>query len=294
MSNLVPIQKQQVSGALVIQSVDDVARIAKMMADSGFFSDCKAAAQAGVKIMAGLELGIPAFAAMSGIHLIQGRPAIGANLIAAKVKSSGKYDYRVLEQSDQLCRIAFYQGKEQIGVSEFSAADAKRMGTKNMDKMPKNMLFARAISNGVKWYCPDLFIAPVYTPEELGASVSDDGQVTIDVEQEHQTDPWTTERINGLLSRTHLSPEGLAKIAKKLKIDLGNPTHEQIDALRDAAYASVLSEFFPSAKAAWDAYRAMDREEDWGDEALWQEWERTVKGMIASEAVTAEVVEEEF
>lgn len=29
------------------------------------------------------------------------------------------------------------------------------------------MLFARAISNGVKWYCPDVFAGPVYVPEEM-------------------------------------------------------------------------------------------------------------------------------
>lgn len=36
----------------------------------------------------------------------------------------------------------------------------------------------------VKWYCPDIFLgAPVYTPEELGATVDDNGDiVTIDAE----------------------------------------------------------------------------------------------------------------
>jgi hypothetical protein len=34
------------------------------------------------------------------------------------------------------------------------------------------MLFARAISNGAKFYCPDAFAgAPVYTPDELGAEI---------------------------------------------------------------------------------------------------------------------------
>jgi capsule polysaccharide export protein KpsE/RkpR len=29
------------------------------------------------------------------------------------------------------------------------------------------MLFARAISNGVKWFTPDIYDAPVYVPEEM-------------------------------------------------------------------------------------------------------------------------------
>lgn len=32
------------------------------------------------------------------------------------------------------------------------------------------MLFARAISNGVAWYCPDVVSGRVYTPEELDAT----------------------------------------------------------------------------------------------------------------------------
>ena len=29
------------------------------------------------------------------------------------------------------------------------------------------MLFARAISNGQKWFCPDIFQISVYVPEEM-------------------------------------------------------------------------------------------------------------------------------
>ena len=47
-----------------------------------------------------------------------------------------------------------------------------------MGKFPRNMLFARSLSNGVKWFCPDIFLgAPVYTPDELGATVDEQGEV---------------------------------------------------------------------------------------------------------------------
>ena len=48
-----------------------------------------------------------------------------------------------------------------------SIEDAKKAGTKNIDRFPKNMLFARAMSNGVKWYTPDIYESPVYVPEEM-------------------------------------------------------------------------------------------------------------------------------
>lgn len=147
--------------------ISEIMTMAKTFAESGMFTDAKGMAQAFVKIQAGQEIGIPPFAAMGGIHIIQGKPTLGAGLIASTVKGSGKYDYRVKEMTDKICSIDFVQGDEFIGNSTFTIEDAKKALTKNIDKFPKNMLFARAISNGVKWFCPDVFSGPVYVPEEM-------------------------------------------------------------------------------------------------------------------------------
>ena len=166
----------------IVRSVDDLARIGKMMAVSGYFQDAREAAQAAVKVQAGMEMGFGPFTSMTGIHIIQGRPSVGANLMASAVKTNPRYDYRVREMTDQACRIEFFEiigGKrESIGVSEFTLADGKKAGTKNLDKFPRNMLFARAMSNGIRWFCPDAFNgSTVYTPEELGADVDEDGNI---------------------------------------------------------------------------------------------------------------------
>ncbi len=151
---------------------------AAAMVKSGYFQDTREVSQAIVKILAGREMGFGPFASMTGVYIISGRPALSASLMATAVKRSGKYDYRVLTMTELACEIAFYQGKDEIGRSKFSADDARKAGTKNMEKFPKNMLFARAMSNGVRWYCPDVFTAgPVYTPEELGAAVNEDGEM---------------------------------------------------------------------------------------------------------------------
>lgn len=162
----------------IINNMDDAARAAKAMAVSGYFQDAKQAEQALVKILAGREMGFGPFASMNGVYIIQGRPSIGANLMAAAVKGSGRYNYRVIEMTDTKCSIKFYEGKEEIGVSTFTIEDARKAQTKNLDKFPRNMLFARAMSNGVRWYCPDVFSGnTVYTPEELGANVNEEGEV---------------------------------------------------------------------------------------------------------------------
>ena len=166
----------------------EIMNIGKAFAESGMFPDIKSAAQAVVKIQAGAEMGIPPFAAMSGIHIIQGKPTIGAGLMAANVKASNKYDYKVIEQTEKVCSIDFYKGKEKLGNSTFTIEEAKKAGTKNLDKFPKNMLFARAISNGVKWYTPDVFSGPVYTPEEFDVVTQDINHTDIKEEVTHAVD----------------------------------------------------------------------------------------------------------
>jgi hypothetical protein len=162
----------------IYQQFNQIQQAAGALYKSGYFTDAKSEAQAIVKVMAGAELGLPPFAAMTGIHIIQGKPALGANVIATLIKNDPRYDYRVLEHSDTVCRIQFYENGKPCGVSEFTAQDARKAQTKNMDKFPKNMLFARAISNGAKWYTPGIFGGtPVYTPDELGADVDEDGVI---------------------------------------------------------------------------------------------------------------------
>ena len=149
----------------------DLFRLGEVLAQSGYFQDARQAAQAIVKVMAGRELGFGPIASMTGIHIIQGRPAIGADLMAKAVKRSGRYNYRVTELTDDACSIDFFEKSgdawRPIGSSRFTRQDAAKAKTKNLDAFPRNMLFARAMSNGVKWFCPDALGLTTYTPEEL-------------------------------------------------------------------------------------------------------------------------------
>ena len=171
-------------------NIDELKRLGIMLATSGYFETAQkqdqAVAQMCVKVLAGRELGFGPFASVNGIHVIKGKPAISANLMAAAVKSNPRYDYRVRQMDNDGAKIEFFEivdGKrESLGVSEFTRQDAKAAGTQNMDKFGRNMMFARAMSNGVKWFAPDVFDGNVvYVPEELGATVDGDGNV-IDVD----------------------------------------------------------------------------------------------------------------
>ncbi len=156
----------------------EVEQFGSAMVASGYFKDAQKVSQAIVKIQAGAELGLPPFASMSGIHIIQGKPVLGANVLATLIANDPRYNYRVTEMSDENVTIVFYEGSQVVGESSFSAGDAKKAGTKNMGKFPRNMLFARAMSNGAKWYTPGIFGGmPVYTPEDFDLEVNEGGDI---------------------------------------------------------------------------------------------------------------------
>jgi hypothetical protein len=164
-------------------TIQEITTIGQAYASSGMFPDIRQQGQAIVKIMAGQEMGVAPFASMTGIHIIQGKAVIGANLMADRVKASGKYDYRVLKLDDNGCELEFYQGGKPVGRSAFTEKDAKAAGLHGKDnwkKYARNMYFARALSNGQRWYAPDVFNgATVYTPDELGQQVDDEGNTVL-------------------------------------------------------------------------------------------------------------------
>lgn len=154
---------------LVHLSIDQIEHVALRAAHSGQFGFAKPE-QAFMAVLAGQEIGIGPFAAVNGIHIISGKPVVGANVLARLVKSSGKYDYRITKHDETECVIAYFEGGDHVGDSRFTIKMAERAGLAggaNWKKTPENMLFARAMSNGVKWFCPDVTAGPFYVEGEI-------------------------------------------------------------------------------------------------------------------------------
>ncbi len=72
---------------------ETIMNMGEVFANSGYFADANEQAQAVVKMLAGQEMGVGPFASMSGIHIIKGKPEVGAHLLAGIIKRSGKYEY---------------------------------------------------------------------------------------------------------------------------------------------------------------------------------------------------------
>lgn len=163
---------QNTSAGIHVHTIDEAITLAKTFAASGMFKDTKNANECVVKILMGREFGFTPVAAMSAIHIVQGKMMLSGVAIGTLIKRHRNYRYRVLESTDKVCRIEFFErldGEWQSsGIEEFTDADAKRQQTQNMQKFPKNMLFNRAMSNGAKMHCPDVFGGqPVYTEGEI-------------------------------------------------------------------------------------------------------------------------------
>ncbi len=183
-------------GSARLPSVVNVQGLGKIIAASGYFKDARQAAKAVVKVLAGQELGFAPIFSMSNIHIIEGKIAMGAMLIAAHIRRSNRYDYKILKHTDDGCTIQIIDHAvgNVLGETTFNKADARRAGliSKNVwKKYPRNMYFSRAIANAAKWFVPHLFGGAVYTPEELGAIVADDGTVIIEGEVEDITEKAT-------------------------------------------------------------------------------------------------------
>lgn len=159
------------------ENINDLERFARHAVASRFFKSANDVSAAIIKAQYGLELGIEPVTAMQGIHAIEGKMALSSGLIAARIKASGRYDYRVARADNEACVLSFRErvdGKwEEIGTSSFTIAEARDAGVASKDvwrKYASDMLFARAVSRGARRFTPDVFGGSVYSPEEVETS----------------------------------------------------------------------------------------------------------------------------
>lgn len=171
---------------------------------SGYYKHIKSKAEAYIIAAYGAAMKMDLTTALSSIILINGKMTLSANYVAAMVKKSGKYRYKVKSKTDKACSIEFYEkvehcdrdGKqwwewELSGTETFSVEMAKRAQLTgkgpNWNSYPEAMCFARAMTAGSRTYCPDLFLGQsIYTPDELDPTlkmtVNSEGDVVPDAE----------------------------------------------------------------------------------------------------------------
>lgn len=169
--------------ALVPTDMDQAWTLASAASRAGFYNLNQA--QALMVILEGNLLGIAPAAALRGFHVIEGRPSPSSGLMATMVRHCPYMRYRVLERTVRRCALEWSElidGRWRVvGESDFTLEDAARLGKgvleqgrwvaskpgSNWAKSPADMLFARAMSRGVRTYCPELTHGPLYLEDEI-------------------------------------------------------------------------------------------------------------------------------
>lgn len=168
------MDEEEKKGLAVAESLAESMSLADVFVKSGIFPDIKTQAQAVVKMIAGKELGLSPIESMSNIFFVKDKRGLTSGIQASLLKQSGKYDYVVDKLDETECILSFYkvEGGEKdntlVGKSSFGTKDAAKAGLINKDNYknyPRNCFFARALSNGIRWYCPEIICS--YALEEL-------------------------------------------------------------------------------------------------------------------------------
>lgn len=155
------------------ESLPQMLAFAEALVKTGFLPQAiKTPAQAVAVILTGRELGIGPMQALRSINVIQGKPALGAELMLALFKArGGKAVWKESTGEKATLWLRHPNGDEHI--ETFTMEDAKRAGLldkTNWKIYPKAMLRARCASAGLRAVAPDV-TAGMYDPDELGSEI---------------------------------------------------------------------------------------------------------------------------
>jgi hypothetical protein len=149
-----------------------VGALAARMADSKLYGNITRE-QAFVILQAGMDMGLTPTAAMRGIHVIQGKMAIGSQLMVAQVQEAG-HQFEIVKSEDNMAIVELTRrdtGKKHR--VKFTVEDARRaglVGKDNYRNWPRQMMLSRAISECIRYAAPECLNGMVYTPEDFGVT----------------------------------------------------------------------------------------------------------------------------
>lgn len=167
-----------------MSDLDDLLKLAETLHRARLWRTSSVEQTAAV-ILYGRELGLGPASALSNIAIVSGKPTLGAAAIGALIQRGNLFDYSVDRLDDEQASVTFYRQldptvpqhtgtsigpRRNLGTSTFTMADARKAGlgtSPTWKNFPRNMLLARALANGARWFTPGVFGTAVYEPSEL-------------------------------------------------------------------------------------------------------------------------------
>lgn len=164
--------------------MQDKIRYAQALADSGLLPAQYRKQPSNVlyAVEYGDMLGLSTMAAITGIHVIEGKPTASAGLIGALVRQAG-HRLRVRFDRASMTATATINRSDDPDFtyeSEWTlerARKAELTGKKVWKQYPEAMLKARAITEVARDAAEEVLFGLHYTPEELGAEVDEAGEI---------------------------------------------------------------------------------------------------------------------
>lgn len=177
------IQKVQ-PGIPSQQEIASLEKMAVLAAKSAFYKDINGMEKAAAVMLQGWELGMTPMAALRNISIIDGKPTLSSNLMAALVLRHGHPRVKTVELSDQKCTLRAKRAEEtEWEEYTYTWKDAEKAGLTNKynwKNHPKSMLYARCMGIICRIVFPDLF-AGVYAPEEIQSGAAEPDNYSVNV-----------------------------------------------------------------------------------------------------------------
>lgn len=223
-------------------SISEAMHLAQVLVASRLLPRAVGTPEAAFAIIAtGRELGLTAMQSLRSIHVIEGKPTLSADLVAAlvKIRSDVCEWFRLVDSTDQR---AVYQtkrrGEPEPTTMAFTMADAQRAGVTGKDnwrKYPAAMLRARCITALARAVYPDLAMG-IYDPDEVSEQPAAPGNYEV-VSRSAPTVPAAPSSEPTVTNEVHDELAADIEVAKS-KADLNRVAN----AAKKALQAGALSE----------------------------------------------------
>lgn len=163
--------RQQSGISIGSGDVATIEKVGQWMEQSGMFGAGKG--QGAIIAMTCIMEGISPLQFQRTYHIIDGRLSMRADMMLARFAEAGG-TYKILRRDNEAAEAIFTFGantiQQRVTMDEMKAAKiiyGKNGQTKdNWARFPKNMLWARLVSDAVRTIAPGI-VAGVYTPEEV-------------------------------------------------------------------------------------------------------------------------------
>jgi hypothetical protein len=174
MSNLIPSQAQGLDFTSMMQ-------VSQMLAKSSLVPSAYRGKPENVLLatLAGQPFGWDPTMSMRSFHIIEGQPSLKPEIMLALVRRAG-HSVQGTTGTDGATVTGKRRDTGDSMTVAYTLEDARRANLLNKSvwkQYPASMCWARALSQLCRMLFPDVVLGVGYTPEELGASVSSDGEV---------------------------------------------------------------------------------------------------------------------